>query len=562
VLQLRTSMAKSQISVIGFAVFLLAIAIRLALMVAGWPATDSDEGTMGLEALHIATRGEHPIFLYGQDYMGVGEAYLGALMFRVFGVSLLSLRLGMLILLTVFLLCTYLLARLLYGGWLAVLTAAVLALGGRDVMRPEILAVGGVAETLACGSLMFLLASWLAVSPRTQRPRQRWQRPLALFGWGLAAGIGLWSHLLIVPFVVASGGLLAYWCRRELRGGGALYLACGLVLGALPLIVYNLTVPVSRNTLAVFWRIHQASYPGAPTGMLLLAKQLTGTTLYSLPYALGMTQLCPLEHLPLYGRWQPDTLWCVALQGGWSLACLAALTVATVLAVRALFALRARRPGMTAAQDFDTQARALLSARLALLAAAWLTILAFALSATAAEKPWSMRYLTEQLIAMPALLWPIVRGLETAWARRAWLPLGGLSAALTLIVPVWGAGTIQSFSTIAAVRRGEQRETALGRDLLRKGIVHVHAGYWDCDRLIFSAQEQVLCGVIEPSLQPGLNRYEPYQSIVAADPAAAFLAPADSSLAEAFAGRFDHHGSPYVRLSMDGYIVYVPRSSH
>ncbi len=36
----------------------LAIAIRVWLIQMGWPFLDSDEGTMGLMALHIAFRGE------------------------------------------------------------------------------------------------------------------------------------------------------------------------------------------------------------------------------------------------------------------------------------------------------------------------------------------------------------------------------------------------------------------------------------------------------------------------------------------------------------------------
>jgi Dolichyl-phosphate-mannose-protein mannosyltransferase len=147
-------------------ILVAALGLRLALILAGWPETDSDEGTMGLEALHIFQRGEHPIFLYGQNYMGVAEAYLGAAMYRLFGVSLVSLRLGMLLLFGVFLVGLYALARLLYGRAVALVSVALLALGATDVMRPELLAVGGAAETLVSGTLLFALASWLALTPR------------------------------------------------------------------------------------------------------------------------------------------------------------------------------------------------------------------------------------------------------------------------------------------------------------------------------------------------------------------------------------------------------------
>ena len=56
---------------IAFAIIALAVILRIVLVALHMPETNSDEGTMGLEAMHIAFRGEHPIFLYGQNYMGV-----------------------------------------------------------------------------------------------------------------------------------------------------------------------------------------------------------------------------------------------------------------------------------------------------------------------------------------------------------------------------------------------------------------------------------------------------------------------------------------------------------
>src|SRR5262245_9023309 len=70
------------------------IALRLTLAALGWPATDSDESTFGLMALHINERGARPIFFYGQSYMGALEAYLAAGAFRLFGPSLFALRLS------------------------------------------------------------------------------------------------------------------------------------------------------------------------------------------------------------------------------------------------------------------------------------------------------------------------------------------------------------------------------------------------------------------------------------------------------------------------------------
>src|SRR5947209_19241827 len=115
----------------------LAILLRILFIAHGWPETDSDEGTMGLEAMHIAFRGEHPAFLYGQNYMSTIEAYLGALLFRLLGVSLFSLRLGMVLLFALFLLSLYLLTSLLYSKKLALVSLALLSVGARNFLIPD-----------------------------------------------------------------------------------------------------------------------------------------------------------------------------------------------------------------------------------------------------------------------------------------------------------------------------------------------------------------------------------------------------------------------------------------
>src|SRR6266567_3706596 len=86
----------------------IAVAIRVILVTLGWPLLDSDEGTFGLMAMHIAYRHEHPIFFYGQGYMGSFEAYCAAVLFHLFGASLITLRLGLVIIFALFLVSIYL----------------------------------------------------------------------------------------------------------------------------------------------------------------------------------------------------------------------------------------------------------------------------------------------------------------------------------------------------------------------------------------------------------------------------------------------------------------------
>jgi len=53
-----------------FAIVAIATLLRFMLIYFNWPVTNSDEGNMGLVALHVAYQGDHPIFFYGLPYMG------------------------------------------------------------------------------------------------------------------------------------------------------------------------------------------------------------------------------------------------------------------------------------------------------------------------------------------------------------------------------------------------------------------------------------------------------------------------------------------------------------
>src|SRR6266849_6214246 len=225
--------------IIALTIIALAVILRIVLLALSMPETNSDEGTIGLEAMHIAFRGEHPIFLYGQDYMGVLEAYIAAFFFHLFGVSVFTLRIGMISMFTFFLISMYFLTNLLYTKKLALLTLALLSFGAAsDVLIQELRTVGGAIETLLFGSLVLLLASWLALTSRqTLTPRtHRWR-------------------------------LVAFGCW-------------GLVIGSAPFIIYNLGVPPEHNTIIATLSIQRSTNLASQYSQHLLIKQIIGTTLW------------------------------------------------------------------------------------------------------------------------------------------------------------------------------------------------------------------------------------------------------------------------------------------
>ena len=410
----------------AIAIIIVDAIMRISLIAQGWPETNSDEGTMGLEAMHIAFRGEHPIFLYGQNYMGMVEAYLGAALFRLFGVSLFNLRLGMIILFTLFLIAMYLLATLLYSKKLALVVLALLSVGTQTTFMTEMLAVGGVIETLLFGTLLMLLASWLALTfVYDEVPRKQHWRYAVYGAWGLTGGIGLYSHTLIAPFIAMSGLILLVFCHYELRRWALLWLVAGFLIGATPLIVYNVTAPVGQNSLDVLLELRRldANSMGAPHGFLLLVKELLGTFLYSLPVATNLSPVCSLSDLPLFGPTTSNTVTCSIVQGGWSLGYMALLLIALFLSLRGIRPLwtqwvqwiqrltRRSAAAVTPTSSSEERQHTIIEfARLMLLLSAATTILLFVTNPVAAVRPWSTRYLIGLLIALPAVLWPLWHG--------------------------------------------------------------------------------------------------------------------------------------------------------
>ncbi len=492
---------KYQYALLAGIIILCAVIFRLFLMAHNWPLTDSEEGTMGLEALHIAFQHAHPIYFYGQNYMGVAEAYAGAFMFRLFGVSVFSLRLGMLLFFTTFLVLVYLLGSLLYGRKVACVALLLMVVGAMNVLIPEMKAVGGAVETLVFGTAVMLLASWLVLSSNRedeQNTKLLWARRIAYGGWGIATGLGLWSHLLVVPFVFCSTVLLLLFCRRDLLSKNGIFLLLGLLIGAIPLIKYNISAPIGQKSrLRYLFTLHSTSYPDAPTGIRLLLKQFSGTFLFSLPIATGMPQIISNIVLPFYNPVQKQFILPILLYAAWSLGYMGLLAISSWNALKSIAMLRKKKAAEKTLETQERQALILHTARLLLLLCAWLTILSYLSSATAAQRPWSYRYLVGLMVTIPAVIAPLMN--DHSWLDRIkWVKskyINMFFLAILLLVPV--LGTIQDLPLISGGNVLMQGQVEVIDTLMHMGINTIYSGYWVCDRVIFQSREQISCAAIK-----------------------------------------------------------------
>jgi len=534
----------------------LASTIRIALIDLGWQTTNSDEGTMGLMALHIAYHGEFPIFFYGQIYMGALEAYIGAALFHIFGPSLFSLRLGLVFLFDLFLLAMYLLTRLLYTEKLALATIFLLCFGSIETFTRQLKVVGGALETLLFGSLTLLLASWLAISYCSDDSTIKWKRRIVAYGGlGCVIGLGLWSHILVLPFVAMALLLLVLFCHGELLTPATLFLMLGLMIGLFPLIAFKVEYPAQD----FIKKLLQLQSMGGTTSVLSYAfrDQMLGAILVSIPMATGASPVCAVSAVP--GQWRQQTS-CMLFQGCWGVGFLLLLAIAIVLTVRGL---RQWRKVFYPQFSLDERQSILrCAARLALLGSAGLTILAYASSPAPALVPvTSARYLVGLLIALPAILWPfwngarIVRPLPLSFATVGDI----LKRGLLLFVGIsFLFGTFSVFARAHNDQIVTQGQYKLIDQLLRMHVTRIYSDYWTCDRIIFQSDERIICSVVDENLQPGQNRYPPYRVIVQNDAQAAYLLPLGSPQALTFTQKMMHSGTRYASLTLDNYILYQP----
>jgi Dolichyl-phosphate-mannose-protein mannosyltransferase len=567
----------------------LASTLRIVLISLNWPVTNSDEAIMDLMALHINTLGEHPIFFYGQSYMGPIEAYIGALCFRLFGVSIFSVRLGLIPFFALFLIGTYLLARKLYNKRLALFTVALLCLGSSDIFSRQLKAIGGYPEITFLGAFIFFLCCKLALSsyPRyakqshDQDSYQRQQRfRWLLYGFlGLLIGLSIWIDQILLPYIAAAMLLLLLFCWRDFFSRFGLCFLLGAIVGALPLIYYNFTAPPGQNSLQVLLHVHsfgQQELMALPTPFL---RQLSGTFLLSLPTMTGFNPLCDINQIPLFGSAASISSTCITTQGAWSfgylLLWLAAFLMASISLWRLLGRLlwtRLKRKDsqlLSIIQQMETREQIIIyTARLMLLISAMLTLIQYLLSPSAGLTPnTSARYLEAMLISTPAILWPLWSAIRAYRERKTFslhcLRFGSFCL-MICIVGMFLVGTARILLDVPGAENVYDRDQTLVQTLLSSGITRFYSEYWTCNKLIFQSDERLICSNLNGGLQtdPIFNRYQPYYDSVREANATAYVFPQGSAQQQNM-DRYIHatYGTSlpnthYTRRIFKGFVIY------
>jgi hypothetical protein len=543
------------------ALIVLATLLRFILIYLHWPITNSDEGSMGLLARHIAYNGEWPIFYYGQAYMGPIEGYIAAPLFHLFGSSTFILRLGLLPFFLLFLVCMYYLTRLLFTQKLAIFTVLLLCFGSDEIIARQVKAVGEYPELVFFAAFISLVVVWLALSSSTIEQRARTTpRRIFIYGiLGLVAGIAVWVDFLVLPFLGTAIMLLLLFCRRELLSWAGLSMLAGIVIGLFPLLYYNITSPFNKST---FTALADVSHSGSVQPFPFI-QHIVGTLMISIPDVTGFNPRCSAANFPYFGVANQH---CVILQGGWGLGYLILWAVATFIVMSIIWRGWKGRSLLHPVWTFaERQNMIRQCGQLMLLISVGATILAYTLSSASAAFPEpTARYLECVLVAAPATLWPLWNGLNARRITENWHTSASIiirGCLLLLVLLLFVAGTFRTFMEIADAQSFYQQQDQVIQKLLDLGATHIYSEYWTCNRLIFQSNEKITCSVVNGNLKHGQDRYPLYYSIVKADAHPAYVFPLGVQQVAAIATKWKkdkQFRSTYQQLTFDGYVIYVP----
>ncbi len=180
-------------------VFLIIIAFILGITIRAmhyrWDLYNSDEAIVGVMGIHILSGNDFPVFNYGISYIGSLEAYLAAFMFKLFGISVLSHNLVLIIFTAIYCFAMYSLSVRLFESRKAGLLTLVFTL-----VCPSFLgfwnlqAIGGYTESLTFGTLIFVLVHRIVWKDD--------RRAGIFLVFGLLAGIAWWTGGFVVYYIL------------------------------------------------------------------------------------------------------------------------------------------------------------------------------------------------------------------------------------------------------------------------------------------------------------------------------------------------------------------------
>jgi 4-amino-4-deoxy-L-arabinose transferase-like glycosyltransferase len=448
---------------------LMALAVAVRALMLPHPTLDADMAMTGLMARHILN-GEFPIFFWGQPYCGAIEAYLAAPVFAIFGSSRVTLCASVALISLGFVWLAYAAANDMWGrraGLLAMLLAA---------LPPSYFLVHNILPRAAYIEIptLSLLLGWLAWRLARNKGTS-WEYLV----YGIAAGLGFWTHFLIAYALLGSALYLLLSDWRVLIRKSLPLMIIGFLLGSLPLWIYNLEEPFATflyltrpkfhvSALEAFWR----DFVDGISGVLAAWAGGRGAPVQLSPFyygagALGLASLGWLVQERRQSLWRLVRFDASQTDGSelWLLILLAALIVTVLTGESASYTLRHLVPVYAAL---------------------------IPLGAYLLDRLWQRGF--------KAISWSFL-------ALILAMNLAGLYEAANIFHP-------ERYQPNQAL---ERLNKALAKNMLAKGVRHAYTyEYWDAYIFNFDVAEEVILDT------PSSSHYPLYMRDILADPQAGF----------------------------------------
>ncbi|HEX3269387.1 MAG TPA: hypothetical protein VHR15_01970 [Ktedonobacterales bacterium] len=579
---------------------------RLVLAAHGWPAFNSDESIVGLMSDDILRHGAHPVFFYGQNYMGALQAYLAVPFFLLLGATPFALQVTATTETILCFLFLYLFTREVFSREVALVTLLLLAAGPFSALGAELHVGAGEHDTLLLGALIL----WLVTLRLRGRGGVRAQLALDA-GVGLVIGLALWGDFLILPFALAAALALMFraaWrlfasrtSTPRLRVGAEAGVATAFFLiGLAPLLLANVA-----SGGATFHEVFvTADAPSNQTSPLppglagvaqALSLQIAATLLVGLPHGMGNNVVCgscAIWPLPTNGASTLSIVWAAVVSVAFTLFAilcwaLAALPLARDVLRdwrRARASVQQRTDMRQALSGFEETYDARWWGRALLVLGALGTVAQYALSSAPYNYPVSSaRYLVGLFLCAPLVAAPLVTVLGAGWrwgaatvsseARQAlrWPPLTtvGASVVLALLIAFnvggWQRAFAESSDRAAYGQPTGQQHAMLIAYLQQQRITRFHTDYWTCYKVVFATDQQVSCAVFnnERVFDHGRIRLREMNALVTATPHAPYVfdmtTAQQQERADEFAravSRGDPRAAGYISTRVGDYEVY------
>lgn len=206
------------------------------LHIRGW--INSDNSLTGLMAKHISEGSEPPLFLYGQLYLGSLTAHLAAPWMYFFGPSIYVLKCIPFISYALFCIFMYFTVRQLLGTRVAIGAISVLVFAPSHLFVLSFDTSGGFMEVLFISIFSFFLL--LQVAEQGIYFRKHFGLP-SISVAGFLLGAGFWANPMVLSSLFICFLMVIYLRYRLEVRGGVFFFVVSCIVGALPLILGELT---------------------------------------------------------------------------------------------------------------------------------------------------------------------------------------------------------------------------------------------------------------------------------------------------------------------------------